>query len=208
MLRKIRLQHIKRWPPTWKVFLPTCCCKNESEIGFPAVTSSSGYQNGFSADASQFLSTAAPFYDFAANNFTNFLKLSRQWNNISFNSNLTQASSLKFWHWEWWVFRFPIWAYQDPSTWFIFGCKLETCSSAGSKPSATTRSEALADLVHVFQLHSNANNNEGVLVLSWIKRVRIFQNKKVVHLFTHSSATFLYQTNQWHIRDGKFFFVS
>ena len=44
--------------------------------------------------------------------------------------------------------------------------------------------------------HSNANN-EGVLVLSWIKRVRIFQNKKVVHLFIPNSANFLYQTNQW-----------
>ena len=27
--------------------------------------------------------------------------------------------------------------------------------------------------------------------------MRIFQNKKVVHLFTHNSANFLYQTNQW-----------
>ena len=38
-------------------------------------------------------------------------------------------------------------------------------------------------------------NREGVLVLSWIKRMRIFQNKKVVHLFP-----------QWYIRDGKIFF--
>ena len=147
----------------------------------------------FQLKLANFLVPQPPFYDFVANNFINFLKLSRQRNNISFNSNLIQASSLKFWQWEWWVFRFPIWAYQGPSTWFIFGWKLETYSSAGSKPSATTRNEALANLVHVFQLHSNANNNEGVLVLSWIKRVRIFQNKRVVQLFNPSSATFLYQ---------------
>ena len=34
--------------------------------------------------------------------------------------------------------------------------------------------------------------------LTWIKHMWIFKNKKVVHLFTHNSTSFLYQTNhQW-----------
>ena len=44
-LRNMRLQHTRRWPPTWKAFLSTCCCKNESEIGFLTVTSLWGYQH-------------------------------------------------------------------------------------------------------------------------------------------------------------------
>ena len=41
-------------------------------------------------------------------------------------------------------------------------------------------------------------DNEGVLVLSRIKHMRTFQNKKVVHLFTHNSANFLYPVNNEH----------
>ena len=52
--------------------------------------------------------------------------------------------------------------------------------------------------------------NEGVLVLTWIKDVWIFKNKKAVHLFTHNSTNFLYQTNQRTLilPDGKLFSVS
>ena len=59
----MRLQHIRRWPSAWKAFLSACCCKNESEIGFLIVTSSLGYQHGFSAKASQFLSNAEGVWD-------------------------------------------------------------------------------------------------------------------------------------------------
>ena len=41
-------------------FLSACYCRNESEIDFLAVTSSWGYQHGFSAQTSQFLSNATP----------------------------------------------------------------------------------------------------------------------------------------------------
>ena len=40
----------------WKAFLSACCCKNDSEIGFLTVTSSWGYQHGFSTETSWFLS--------------------------------------------------------------------------------------------------------------------------------------------------------
>ena len=40
------------WPPTTKVFLSACCCKNGIEFGFLTLTSSWGYQHGFSAEAS------------------------------------------------------------------------------------------------------------------------------------------------------------
>ena len=67
----MQLQHIKRWPPAWKAFLPACCCKNESEMGLLAVTSPWGYQHGFSAETSRFLSDGTPFYDLIANSFAN-----------------------------------------------------------------------------------------------------------------------------------------
>ena len=35
-------------------------------------------------------------------------------------------------------------------------------------------------------------------MLSRIKHMRTFQNKKVVHLFTHNSANFLYPVNNEH----------
>ena len=57
---------------------------------------------------------------------------------------------------------------------------------------------------HVFQLQSNTNNEE-VLVLIWIKHVRIFPNKKIVYLITHNSTYFLCQTKQWTRWEGKFF---
>ena len=44
-------------------------------------------------------------------------------------------------------------------------------------------------------LNCSQTNNEEALVLSGIRNVRIFQNEKVVHLFTRNSANFLYQTN-------------
>ena len=41
-------------------------------IGFLAVTSSWGYQHGFSAETSHFLSKATLFLDYVANNIINF----------------------------------------------------------------------------------------------------------------------------------------
>ena len=61
MLRDMRLQLIRRWPAVWKGFLSTCCCKNESEIGFLTATSSWRYQHGFLAEASQFFSNTTHF---------------------------------------------------------------------------------------------------------------------------------------------------
>ena len=68
---------------------------------------------------------------------------------------------------------------------------LKICSSADSEPSTLRWNEASVDTWchHVFQLLSNANN-EGVLVLSWIKHVQIFQNKKVVHILLTTSQIF------------------
>ena len=68
----MRLQQIRRWLPVWKAFLSACYCKTESEIGFFTVTSSWGYQHGFSAETSQFLSNTTHFYDCVANNLMNF----------------------------------------------------------------------------------------------------------------------------------------
>ena len=71
-------------------------------------------------------------------------------------------------------------------------------SSADNDLSIFRRIEASVDQLchYVFQLYSNTNN-EGVLVLTWIKHMGIFKNKKVVQLFTHNFTSFLYQTNQW-----------
>ena len=68
----MRLQEIRRWPPAWKAFLSACCCKNESEVDFFTVTSSWGYQHGFSTETSQFLSNTTHFYGCVANNVMNF----------------------------------------------------------------------------------------------------------------------------------------
>ena len=67
-----QLQHIKRWPPAWKVFLSACCYKNKSEIAFLTVTLSCRYQRGFSTEPSHFLSNTNPFYDWVANNLIHF----------------------------------------------------------------------------------------------------------------------------------------
>ena len=71
-----------------------------------------------------------------------------------------------------------------------------TCSSAEREPITTkwTKHQLILD-VCVFQLYLNANS-KGVLVLSWIKCARLFQNKRWVNLLTHSSANFLYQNNE------------
>ena len=55
------LLKLGKWPPAWKAFLSTCCCKNETEIGFLTVRSSWGYQHGFSAEASQVKLTEVKF---------------------------------------------------------------------------------------------------------------------------------------------------
>ena len=68
----MRLQQIRRWPPAWKAFLFACFYKNESEMGFLTVTSSLGYQHGFSAETRQFLSNTTHFYDCVVNNLINF----------------------------------------------------------------------------------------------------------------------------------------
>ena len=85
----MRLQHIRRWPPAWEAFLSACCCKNETKIGSLAMTSSWGYQHGFSAEISQFLSDQL-LYNFVVNNLRD--------NEITFH--LFWASSLSFWHGE------------------------------------------------------------------------------------------------------------
>ena len=71
-------------------------------------------------------------------------------------------------------------------------------SSADNDLSIFRRNEASVDQLchYVSQLYSNTNN-EGVLVLTWIKHIGIFKNKKVVHLFSYNFTSFLYQTNQW-----------
>ena len=76
------------------------------------------------------------------------------------------------------------------------GKSWEIFSSADSGLSIFRLNEASVDHFchYVFQLYSNTSN-EGVLVLTLIKHMRIFKNK-VVHLFSHNSRSFLYQTNQ------------
>ena len=106
----------------WRVFLSACCCKNESDIGFLTVTSSWGYQHGFSAETSQFLSNTTHFCDWVF--FKLFAKLSGQWNIISFCFTLTWASSSRFDMENMEILGFQFEPYQGTSTWFKFGWKL------------------------------------------------------------------------------------
>ena len=72
MFRSMRLQHIRIWPPAWKAFLSACCCENESEIGFLTVTSSCGYQDGFSTETSLLLGNTTNFYDWLVNKLLSY----------------------------------------------------------------------------------------------------------------------------------------
>ena len=65
-------QHIRRWPPSRKAFLSTCCYKNESEIGFVTVKSSCVYQHEFSGENSEFLGNTITFCDCLPNYLLNF----------------------------------------------------------------------------------------------------------------------------------------
>ena len=62
----------RRWPPVWKAFFLSTCCKNEIEIDILTVTSSWGYQHCFSAETSQLDTNTTHFYDWVANNLINF----------------------------------------------------------------------------------------------------------------------------------------
>ena len=79
----------------------------------------------------------------------------------------------------------------DPSS----GENWETCSLVDGEPSATRQNQASVD-TWCLCFNCSQIKNEGVLVLSRIRLVKILQNNKVVRLFTPNSADFLYQTNQ------------
>ena len=138
----MRLKHIRRWPPAWKAFLSACCCKNESESGFLAVTSSWDTKIVFQLKLANFLATQL-LSDFVANNLINFQVIETSLRLLLWVFEMENNEILGF------QFE-PTNAFQTDSS---SSENWETCSWADSEPSTTTRSLLSISwyLVHVFK---------------------------------------------------------